>query len=329
MRYSLGSRFRGTLLGAAIGEKIEKASSFRQRLSSQEQPLAQSLEQQNLPVSSESQLVRLTIQGTKSLIRQGKFNLNDWQDALATNSGSVFQTSPSEQKVINEISTTAIITTLPIALFYHENEIKLRQNLQLALGAVGQDDPESWDGALAVGYAIAQSLKEKLYLADLIPQIISFLGESQTHTRQKLKHVKTLLEQNVGLEQAATELSQDVQPSSAIALAFYCFLSTLEDFRLSTIRAACKSVQPRLTSAITGALSGAYNSTSGIPASVRLELFRTDTQLAGSGMTAETEMLELSDSLVAVWSGVYDQANHEAELTQIAAIAAPRTIRLR
>jgi len=328
MRYSLGSRFRGTLLGAAIGEKLEKADSFRQPLSFQEKPLAQSVEQQNLPVSSESQLVRLTIQGTKSLIRQGKFNSNDWQDALVKNSGS-FQPSPNEEKAINEISTTAIITTLPIALFYHENEIKLRQNLQLALGAVGQDDPESRDGALAVGYAIAQSLKEKLHLPDLIPQIISFLGESQTHTLQKLKHVKTLLEQNAGLEQAATELSHDVQPSNVIALAFYCFLSTLEDFRLSIMRAACKSVQPQLTSAITGALSGAYNSTSGIPASLRLELSRTGTQLSGSGMTAETEMLELSDSLVAVWSGVYDQANHEAELTQIAAIAAPRTIRSR
>jgi len=46
--------------------------------------------------------------------------------------------------------------------------------------------------------------------------------------------------------------------------------------------------------------------------------------LAAWGMKTEAEMLELSDLLVAVWSGVYDQAKHLTEMGPVIVIAAPR-----
>ncbi len=217
------------------------------------------------------------------------------------------------------------MATLPVALFYHDNEIKLRQNL-LSVVNIWQHDPVSRDGALAVGYALLQSLTE-INPAALIPQTIDFLGDSQSLLGQHLAQVQTLLEQGAGLERAVTHLARDSQPSTPIALAFYCFLSTLEDFRLSILRAARTGYHLQV-SAITGALSGAYNSTSGIPATLRMALSRPDNKpMAAWGMTTEAEMLELSDCLLAVWSGVYDQATYTDGVMPAAAIAAPGVIR--
>lgn len=320
MRYSLCSRFRGTLLGAAVGEM---------QIRPQVQLLNRGVEQPNWHVRANFQWGRLAVLGAQSLIRLGRFDVDDWRDTFGKESVlNQFSASP-EQDAMNLVSTKAIIATLPLALFYHENEIKLRQNVQ-QLMAVWQDESiVTMDGALAIGYAIAMSLTEKLNADSLIPETIAFLG-SHTQLAQHLAQVQTLLKQGASLERATAELVRDAQPSTPIALAFYCFLSTLEDLRLSITRAVKTGYQPQFTSAITGALSGAYNSTAGIPSTWRIALSQPDAKpLAAWGMTTESEMLELSDSLVAVWSGVYDQATYTAALMPVAAIAAPRVIRLR
>ena len=308
MRYSLNSRFRGTFLGTVVGEMLGEFTS----------------------VGADTEGGRLAVLVTQSLLRLGGFDVDDCREVLLSVDSDLkpFHSS-SNLKAMNCISTKAIITTLPLALFYHENEIKLRQNLQL-LGASWLDDPVSRDGALAVGYATLQSLTEKLNAATLIPQTIAFLGESQTHLPQQLAQVQRLLEQGAGLERTVTHLSRNTQPTTPIALAFYFFLSTLEDLRLSVMRAAQSGCQSQITSVITGALSGAYNSTAGIPISLRMALSQPNAKpLAAWGMKTEAEMLELADSLVTVWSGVYDQATYPAKMTPVAAIAAPRVIRPR
>lgn len=328
MHHSLSSRFRGTLIGTTIGERIYRCGATTKQFSyldakprSQGQGSNRSVE--HFDGAAEALAGRLALLGAESLIRLGRFDLDDWFGTFRQDSVLGLLFASSDQNVIDYLSTTAVIATLPIALFYHENEIKLQQNLRLALTAVGHD-PISRDGALAVGYAITQSLNEKLNSATLIPQIINFIGEPQTQIAQHLIQVQTLLEQRAGLERAVTELS--TQPSTPTALAFYCFLSTLEDLHLSVVRAALTPYQPQITSTITGALSGAYNGTSGIPINWRLALLG-DTKL-GTWAITETEILQISDSLVAVWSGVYGPT-HPPNLTQVAAIAAPRVIRPR
>lgn len=299
MRYSLSSRFRGTFVGAVIG--LNRSNTVIPKSFSDATELRHAQQ-------SKFKVERLAVLGAERLIALGRFDAEDWHD---------FTKKLTEN--LKNYPPTAILATLPIALFYHENEIKLRQNLQLALAALGQDDLIIQDGALAVGYAIAQSLKEKLNGVTLIEQTITFLG-TQTQISQQLVQVQTLLQQQASLERAVTQLSKDNQLTTAIALAFYCFLSTVEDFRLCVVRAAQTSHQPQLTTAIAGALSGAYNSVSAIPISWRLA---DDASLAG-GETIE--ILQLSDSLIAVWSGVYNQAIHPSQVT---AIAAPRVIRPR
>lgn len=309
MHYSLSSRFRGTILGLAIGAR-QQIGSYKPYL---HYPDANpSLMAQN--PQSQDRIVTLVQAGMISLIQRRRFDIEDWHHAVGNLSLSGLE---------------AIAATIPLALFYHENEIKLRDNLQIAVAAVRQDKPEIREIALAVGYAIALSLQAKLHSFQLLNQTINFVGDSSI-LAQKLFQVKAFLEENVGLETVVTKLKQERQLSSEIALGFYCYLSSLSDFRLTVRRVVETRDRPQLIGAITAALSGAYNGLGGIPATLRQQLCRPTPQPGcATSMTTEKEMLRLCDALVAVWSGVYDQANQPTDLSQIAAIAAPRTIRTR
>ncbi|MGF1934018.1 MAG: ADP-ribosylglycohydrolase family protein [Nostoc sp. ChiQUE02] len=315
MRYSPISRFRGTLLGAFLGESLASSGEI-------------------LQFQSYLDLGRMAVLGTQSLIALGRLDLDDWI-------GRQQQESP-HLAATDDISTKIIIATLPVALFFHENPIKLRQNLLHVL-KIWEDDPVVRDGTLAVGYAIALALTEKLDPLTLIPQTISFIGKTPTSIPKKLLRVQNLLEQGAGLSRAQAEFAREEKLSNTIAMAFYCFLSTLEDFRLAILQATHKSnfkvqdatlVSSQATGAITGALSGAYNGTGGIPVNWQVLLLQRNSP--AWGLTSFSQMLKLTDALLAVWSGVYDLALNPRELTEeecevalLSVYAAPRVIRSR
>jgi ADP-ribosylglycohydrolase len=311
MRYSLVSRCRGTLLGALLGAN-----------------LAITREQQ---AKSFSEVGNLMLLGAESLLELGKLDLNDWQQR--------------QQQVLPDLSTSnkvtlrLIIATLPVALFFHEHPLKLRKQL-LETSQIWSDNLIVRDGVLAIGYAIAQSLTEKLDSQTLIPQIIAFIGETPTSLPKKLLQVNDLLAQYAGLDKAAAELSTQDKTSSAIAMAFYYFLSTLEDFRLTLLRATQhqRLLDSQIIGAIAGALSGAYNSTAGIPS--QWKVLSSSTDSANERQVNFSQVLELADALVAVWSGVYNLPLHSrhsqlegcimpTQQVSVSAFAAPRVIRSR
>ncbi|MBD2500441.1 ADP-ribosylglycohydrolase family protein [Anabaena azotica] len=277
MRYSLVSRFRGTLLGGVLGENLAQSGGNKQG-------------------ESDPNFSKSIIPGVESLITLGKLDVDEWLGRYQQE----FLTSPVD--LGHKINI--IFATIPIAIFFHENPVKLRQNLLRVL-KIGDDDPVMRDCTMAIGYAIAQSLTEKLRRQTLIPQIISFIGETETLLPQKLLIIDKLLEQHAGLEKLSAQLSKEEKLSYVVAVAFYCFLSTLEDFRLSVLRGlSLESVHSQTIAAITGALSGSYNSTVGIPANWQISLLSTDS--AVHARSNARQMLELADALGAVWSGVYN-----------------------
>jgi hypothetical protein len=309
MRYSPISRFRGTFLGAFLGGSLAYGGKMQPH--------------------SYLDLGRMAILGTESLITLGRLDLDDWIARQQQESLHLAAT--------DDISIKIIIATLPVALFFHENPIKLRQNLLRVL-KIWEDDPIVRDGTLAVGYAIALALTEKLNPLTLIPQTIAFLGETPTSIPKKLLKVQNLLEQGAGLSKAQAELAREEKLSNTIAMAFYCFLSTLEDFRLAVLRATydlnSTSVSSQATGAIAGALSGAYNGIGGIPVNWQVLLLQSNSP--AWGLTSFSQMLELTDAFVAVWSGVYNISLNPKELTDegcdmalLSVYAAPRVIRSR
>lgn len=308
MRYSPISRFKGTLLGALLGGSL---------------PLGGKVQ-----FESYLDLGRTAVLGIQSLIALGRLDLDDWIERQQEESPHLVAT--------DDISIKIIIATLPVALFFHENPIKLRQNLLRVL-KIWEDDPVVRDGTLAVGYAISLALTEKLDPLTLIPQTISFIGETPTSIPKKLLRVQNLLEQGAGLSTVQAEFAKEEKLSNTIAMAFYCFLSTLEDFRLTVLQAKVQDatlLSSQATGAIAGALSGAYNGTGGIPVNWQVLLLQRNSPVWG--LTSFSQMLELTDAFVGVWSGVYNLTLNSKELTKeecevalLSVYAAPRVIRSR
>ncbi|MEB3181454.1 MAG: ADP-ribosylglycohydrolase family protein [Nostocaceae cyanobacterium] len=312
MKFSVLSRFRGSLLGALIAEArvFETLGLSEIQAMESHQPLIEWGE--------------IAVIGAKSIISQGTLDIDDWLNRQK-------QVYPQSQ-AIEESSPKAILSVLPVALFFHDNPVKLRENLLKAIN-LWQNQPIIRDGALAIGYAIAQAVGETLNPVTLIEQTISFLGNTETCIPQFFLKVNKLLAQGAGLEEANSELNREQKPAAAIALAFYCFLSTPDDFRLAVERGTQIVGTHGLTSVLTAAISGAYNSTIGIP----LRWHPTTTKKARDrinrvstkwGMNNEAEMLELAECLFAVWAGMYQITLNNQEFSQKAAISTPDVIRL-
>lgn len=207
---------------------------------------------------------------------------------------------------------------IPVALFFHEDHARWQQSLGKL--ATGLQLPSTFiDGAGVVGYAIARALDNTLDPAILIPQMLSYLkwSEAEPGLRQQLTTVQTLLDRGASLEETRILFSrrrsvycQNVTDDAiAIALAFYCFLSTPEDLRLSVLRSLRLQDRSPLVTVVTAALSGTYNAYGGIPSQWR--------------MATDDQIRKLSLRLYAAWAGVCDASQITSEWG-LPAVAAPR-----
>ncbi|HEY9297593.1 MAG TPA: ADP-ribosylglycohydrolase family protein, partial [Phormidium sp.] len=190
MRYSLLSRFRGAFLGTVFGEILGAYDDSWQlgTIQGNQKP---------------SSTGRLVVRGTEGLIRRGRLDLADWCEA--SQSAVQEESEKHRKKLAKETTFTdintpaypgitranddirAIISAVPVALFFHEDEANLRQNLQ-QVADVWQDDSVLKDGTLAIGYAIALALKEKLDPHTLIEEVINYL-DVETSLVQQLRQV--------------------------------------------------------------------------------------------------------------------------------------------
>ncbi|MGG6265355.1 ADP-ribosylglycohydrolase family protein [Leptolyngbya sp. AN03gr2] len=222
--------------------------------------------------------------------------------------------NPSDP-IFREPLTTAesAIALLPVFLFFHEDFPKLRQNIETVL-KLWQNPAVSELDLLAIGYTLSQALLESLTPRRFVSSMFEALlaPPEGIPKLQRLQQVETMIQQGIGLEDATQlilTLSDATTGDAAIALSLYCFLSTPGDFRLSIQRAIQTRYQVPGVAALTGALSGAYNSTIGLPAEWRMEVVQ------------QAEIQQLSRRLLASWSGMY--LVEEGDL----AIAAPQVMR--
>jgi len=338
MQYSLLNRFRGALLGSFVGGILGNGGYQGLFLDSF---LLKDVQRVNTqPHQSLSTWHEIAGCGAKSLINCGSLDLADWQLQISLQNSSLLALK-------NAASCSEVaLATLPIVLFFHEDKTRLRQQLLQAAviwlnetnsQTVAKEQACAFEGVLAIAFAIALALTERLNPSTLIPQTLAYLGSTQTPMVKQLAEVQTLLEQGAGLNTtlrqlhlAQSTLYSDLPkrqlpqaqpnncPYTSIALAFYCFLSTPEDFRLCVTRAVRTCYQSETTAALTGVLSGVYNSIIDIPVGWRL---------AAKGIATGWENWRLAEDLLAAWLGVYDLS--VVQHYQSLAVAAPWVIQRR
>jgi len=118
MRYSLLSQFHGTLLGAVLGDCLGRGDKLTDRSIVKDEEIAEkSVEEYPLEEA------RVLFLSTESIITCRGFHRKHWRESL-------------KKMEREEISLSeGILRTLPIIMFYHENEIKLREILQEIISA--------------------------------------------------------------------------------------------------------------------------------------------------------------------------------------------------
>ncbi len=379
MRHSLLSKFQGTILGAVLGDSIglqyQRELAGIPRRTEDLQPILQLTKHQQLTLSGaklalnsasskiltskHSKCGRLAVASAQSLIRCNGLDFKDWGDTWEVFAKSeIYHSQNTEfQSLLNPCEVA--VAALPCAMFFHENKAKLREKIMLATDVwPNENKAELQTAVLAIGYAIARSLKQRLDPATAIEQTIAYLKTDNALT-ELLLQVQILLEKGADLETAATHLCKSatalrerqgegekklqtesiVNPEKfiPIALAFYCFLNTPEDLRLSVVRAARCGITGQITCALTGALSGAYNGVAGIPVEWRqVSLAEVKSQQLAEGREpslwgtgSDAKIVELANNLFAVWAGVYkpDTGLDSAALAR--SVAAPYVIRPR
>lgn len=306
MPYSLLSRFQGGLWGTALAQhRIERLQpgnfSDRERVGLGGRQAIDPVFGTDCPLPE-------TI--VEALIQHGQSGL----DLFAQKRRS---RRDGERVPLQKSELEPWMAVIPIGLFFHEDDVQLRQNIGKL--ATAQQLPSTFmDRASVVGFVIACALRDTLDPATLIPRTRDYLKSIQAEPTlgEQLATVQTLLDRGASLEHTRIVLTRwrSTNPEHlsddqmAIALAFYCFLSTPEDWRLSVLRSLQLQPYAQLTTVITAAFSGAYNTQLGIPIEWR--------------MATDNCIRQLAIRLYAAWSGVCD-ASQITSAWGLPTVAAP------
>lgn len=313
-------RFRGTVLGAVLGEGLAIANPVPGPL---HPPLSHLKQFQQPGISLPYSHPMLA---TTALLAQcPPLTIADWQ-ALLNN--PLIRTAPTNHPLPLGI--------VPIALLHHEEPSQLHRALDHYLTLI-QASPVSHETSLIIAGVISRALQERLHPSTLVPDLLAEL-ESSPHAiaatcLNQLALVQALLIDHVSLAIALAELHTQGSTWLPLTLALYCFLDTPHDFQLSLRRAWRTQIAPEMTCTLTGIFSGIYNGVADIPAEWRMTLNQLPSLQILSTLPAttslEAEILVLADRLWATWCGAYLPEHFVTASASLSAIAAPRVIRPR
>ncbi|MGK7949799.1 MAG: hypothetical protein AB4368_13685 [Xenococcaceae cyanobacterium] len=287
MRYSLLSRFQGTLLGSIIGDA-------------------------------------LTIEQSGSLTNRQddwcdifNYHPSPWANRLTQVCRAINESARPEQFKLDNSAEWAYLT-VPIVLFYHDNKLLLRQEIE-RLARYWQWSADILADVLLWSDIFVLILKEKLDTNNIIEQFLRGVRVEETPLWQLLKSMTSWLSEGRSLEQVKEQLSSKTQEYS-LPLSLYCFSSTPENFYLALSRAAGDRARSRMVIRLTGALAGGYNTVSGIPITWRKLL----------AQNAEYQKIKQEGTiLLNNWSGGYQRGRLTAAKTKQKVIAAPGIIQTR
>lgn len=276
MEYSMLSRFQGGIIGSRIPCILAK-----EELESIKFPwdqicihMIQELISDNSNFPTGDNLVQKPIQKQGELLK--------WKN----------------QATISEIA----LATLPIGIFYHDNLEFLRKNLENK-AAIWCDSSLNFDDLLIWGLAISLAMTEKFdgnklisYLINIV-KFINLVNLEENTLIQQLEILQNLNKNNTPYHQVISRLSRNQSHSQTpMALALYNFTRNPDDFQLCVKTAIMGGYQPKLTAALTGAISGVYNSFNSL---------NIPWHLATQTQPILLDASQLAKKLFWLWAGIY------------------------
>ena len=182
-----------------------------------------------------------------------------------------------ELNLLNEYSYYLQLL-LPLIILYGDNWSLLREIVRKCYSKLGnlsnslelEADILLWSylviSILSGGFE-SDNLNFALLVEQTSEQILKDVSVEKTALTTQLEMVATAVERGESLQQLSDKLlNWGTGGQTAIALSYYCFITTTSDFQLSVERASnSNSKIAGLATVLTATLSGAYNGIAGIP----------------------------------------------------------------
>jgi hypothetical protein len=208
-----------------------------------------------------------------------------------------------------------------VALFFHDDLLLQQQHLRQTVQTWG-GTPDMADWVTVFGYAIAQAMKEHLEPSRFIAHLLSDwrrgdpdLQPRSPQIQPSLELLRDLVDQGAASRMAILALDKQLpQEKKTIALALYCFLGTPDSWHLAVRHAAHLFPAHPVVCALTGCLSGGYNSSSGLPLAWKVACLQA-AATPSAPPPLPIKGRELATRLLASWSGVFDASRYLAANT--------------
>lgn len=277
MKKTLLDRFQGCLIGNLIAEQLIHSPSIFQPNSFDK-----------IHFSSWSQL--------------------QWQiiEDLINHQGAYFS-KETEYKLIDleqlENSSKLALATLPLNLYCHESLSFWQQQLNHIfpedqnLSNLQSVKLDLIIFAKALSLIFKEIIKPQFFLDQLLEEIINL----ETSLTEKL----VIINQQKKIHKSSTEISKIVQQypqpeNTPLAMAIYYFSDTIENIEISLNRAKNTTIEPLLTTTLTGSLSGLYHGWNQLPLKWRVKFKQ---------QSLYTNCDSLTQQLFSLWCGVSNPQN--------------------
>ena len=286
------ARFRGCLIGGAIGDSLgmpvesysrqmirERFGEIRDLLPKQKKNFSQL-------AGSWTDDTYMTMLTAKSIIECGAVDIKHmtraYFDALNYNFGVAGTTRQAlELRMAGQVITSlakgrhggagAASHIAPVGLLEYQNLEKLCLSAEQVsrITHLGQD---AVDAAVLVAFTVGWIIKEERDIYSLLGKIMTLAEQRQSNIYYGLKMISDLLRSSkaapnaieVALE-GMEEIGTDSLALRLVPSALYAFMQFPDDYQKSVLAAVNAGGDTDTRAAITGTLSGAYNSLEGIP----------------------------------------------------------------
>lgn len=223
-----------------------------------------------------------------------------------------------------------MLSLLPLIIFYGDDLNSFQKIIDKcylkSVGSIKADEIKQeiliWS-YLITSFLNNRSRPDEINFKLMREKVINHAKSRDLSSIEKLVIALEAVREGTSLHQLIEKLSKsDNYWHMAIAISFYCFATTPDDFRLSVKRAAKVGLpMARWITALTSTLSGAYNGITGVP-----DKWRT---IAEENL-AYREESQLASKLFKAWLGIYSVTNHQESYNrELCAVATPQIIQPR
>ncbi len=279
------SRYRGCLLGSAIGDALgmpvegARASSIRMRLGEVRDFLPAPW--RRLKAGQWTDGTKMMLCLARSIAETGKVDARDLADKLLAwmRSGDwrgMGKATYASLKRLEEgvpparsgeegaaaSDSGAVLRAVPVALLRCRDEGAMRRDTESAC-AVTHRNPEALAGALAASLVISRAVLGELSLSTLPDDVSRFAGSAALSERLSL--AARLLERGVDTTEALLRLGTGGSSAETVSCSLFCFLRHPRDFEGALVAAVSSGYHADETAALTGAFSGALLGEEAIP----------------------------------------------------------------